>query len=77
MGSQPSRAEKAALAGDSSWQCWAFQTTKKAGGATTTYFPCASYFCVSMIPARVIWEQETSIVKMPPLDWPVVKFLNY
>jgi hypothetical protein len=27
--------------------------------------------------ARVIWEDETPIEKMPPPDWPVVHFLDW
>lgn len=31
---------------------------------------------VSVIEARVIWKEGTSLEKMPPVDWPVVNFLD-
>ena len=31
---------------------------------------------VSVIEARIIWEEGTSLEKMPPLDWPVGNFLD-
>jgi hypothetical protein len=39
---------------------------------------CLAYkFYVNWIPARVILKEGTSIEKMPPTDWPVVKPVMY
>jgi hypothetical protein len=41
---------------------------------TIPHYADQSYVRVAQ--ARVIWEDETPIEKMPPPDWPVVHFLD-